>query len=141
MKRITYCGLFAASLILLEACPAKVAPDMPPSPWQIKDGVKVLNLWEVPGIGIRWPECVMMRMPSDLQKKMESEPLDFLRSRKILETAEQVEGRMVVRILDPKKTAANEVLVIGCHDFDTYIAYTTFQVSVIKETEAAAKVK
>src|SRR6266436_2750950 len=139
MKRIVFCGLFAALLIVLEASPARVAPDKTQTLWQIRDGVKVINLWEVPEIGIRFPECVMMRMSNDKQKEMEIEPLKFLRSRKILEGADQVQGRMVVRILDPKKTAANEIISVGCHDEDTYLAYTTFQVSSIKGTDAPVK--
>jgi len=139
MKRIVFCGLFAALLIALEASPARVAPEKAPTGWQTKDGLKFINLWQVPEIGIRFPECVMMRMSSDMQKKMESDPLEFLRTRKIFDT-DQVQGHLVLRLAEPKVMAASyEALSVACHDEDTYTGYITFQVSSIKGTDAHVK--
>ncbi len=135
MKRILIVGMLAASLLLLQASPARMAQEKPPAGWQTVKDFKVLKLWEVPKLGPRWPEIAILQLSNERRKELEGDSLAFLRKYQIFKQVEEVRGHFVLRLLGEKKEKAagdDPYIAIVVHDETTYAGVGAFEVATIK---------
>jgi hypothetical protein len=132
MKRILIGGILTAFLILLQPTPARLEEGKKgPTPWQSEGDFKVLRVWKTPGLELRWPEVAILQLTEKSRKELQSEPLEFLKKYKIFENTDRVQGQFVVRLTEPKAESKDPPFVIVVHDYTTYSATCTFDVSQI----------
>ena len=144
MKRILIGALLAACLFL-QVSPAGVAQEKPEShpvkersraAWRsVDEGFKVLRLWEVRGIGPRWPEIAVLQLSDSWEKRLEADPLGFLQKYAIFEKVDEVRGHFVLHLpprAKRKAAAGDPYLTVVVHDLNTYAGFASFEVADIK---------
>ncbi len=132
MKRILIGAIFTAFFILLQPTPARLAEEKKaPTPWEHEGDFKVLRVWKTPGLELRWPEIAILQLTEKSRKELQSEPLEFLQKYKIFEKTDRVQGQFVVRLTEPKAESKDPTVAVVAHDYTTYSASCTFDVTNI----------
>ncbi len=133
MKRILFGGVLVASLILLQPSSAPLAEKKKPSAWKSAgEGVKVLRVWEVPELSLKWPQVAFMQLSEEKQRELQSDPLKFLQKYKIFENTDQVIGQFFVRLMEPGAQAKDPVFTVAAHGSATYSGIASFAVDKIE---------
>jgi hypothetical protein len=133
MRRMVFCGLLAGALILLEATPAQLAADKPPTAWQTVEDFKVLKLWEHSSLGPKEPEIAILQLSEDREKELEHDALGFLRKYKIFPKVDVVRGHFVLRLPESKAEGKDPSIIVVVHDPGTYAGFGSFEINAIKE--------
>lgn len=113
---------------------ASGSQDKTPTRWETVKDIKVLKLWEVPGLGPKVPQIAILQLSSERQIDLQRDPLAFYRTYGIFTPKESNEprGHFVLRLLEPKVAGKDQVVVAVVHDADSYSGFASFEVEAIK---------
>ncbi len=147
MKRILVGGILTAFLLLFQPSLArmaqdkapvdqekvKAAPEKRPAHWETVQKIKMLRLWGTKQ-GPDWPQIAILQLSRGQQKELESEPLAFYKKYQVFGSyeAEHAQGHFVLRLVEPKVSSEDAVIVVVVHDESTYSGFASFEVAQIK---------
>src|SRR5258708_2495234 len=133
MKRILFCSVLVAFLLLLQPSPASVAEEKQRTGWKTVEDFKVLKMWEQRQ-GPKWPQVAMLQLSNERFKELESDPLAFYKKHEIFgpSRSDRDQGHAVFNLLGYSAKSKDDVFVIIVHDGTTWSAFAGFEVSNIK---------
>jgi hypothetical protein len=149
MKRILVGGILAVFLVLLPLGPARLAQEKQPAPeekpkgtpkkpqirWKkVAEDFQVLKLWEIPELGPKEPQIVILQLSRKRQIELQSDPLKFYKTYRIFDPtpSDQTRGYSVLRLVKDDAGSTDPIIAVVVHDPGTYSGFASFEVADIK---------
>jgi hypothetical protein len=133
MKRILFCGVVVASLMLLQPGRVSVAEEKQLTGWKTAGDFKILKMWEQPQ-GPQWPQIAILQLSKERFKDLENDPLSFYKKYDLFKpsSSDHDQGHAVFNLVGYPAKSQDDVFVIIAHDVGTWSAFSGFEVSSIK---------